>query len=50
VAGGVTGNDGILARDVGAGGGKCRAPPTWNGSIAQQARPKMAGHTELLRA
>src|SRR5215475_4959038 len=28
----------------------CRGPPAWNSSIAQQARPKVAGHTELLRA
>jgi hypothetical protein len=28
----------------------CRGPPAWNSSIAQQARPKVAGQTENLRA
>ena len=27
-----------------------RGPPAWNSSIAQKARPKVAGYTELLRA
>jgi hypothetical protein len=28
----------------------CRGPAVWTSSIAQQARPKVAGQTELLRA
>ena len=28
----------------------CLGPPVWNSSMAQQARPKVAGHTERARA
>ena len=28
----------------------CFGPPVWNSSMAQQARPKVAGHTERARA